>query len=88
MQILRQGLHKPLKQHEEVIILLTSLARLYVKFPISQITNIKEQILEYFNKNEQTLCQNIEINRVLTEELKEEIINKAKTFLNAGDLNG
>ena len=88
MQILRQGLHKPLKQYEEVIILLTSLARLYVKFPISQITNIKEQILEYFNKNEQTLCQNIEINRVLTEELKEEIINKAKTFLNAGDING
>lgn len=88
MQILRQGLHKPLKQYEEVIILLTSLARLYVKFPISQITKIKEQVLEYFNKNEQTLCQNIEINRVLTEELKEEIINKAKTFLNAGDLNG
>lgn len=83
MQVLRQGLHKPLRQYEEVIILVTSLAHLFVKIPLSKIGEAKDNLLSHFNKEQSLLCQKLEEGRVLTDELKKEIIDAAKSYINA-----
>ncbi len=81
MQILRQGVHKPFKQYEEVIILVVALARLFVKIPLKQIKDAEYKMLDYFKQTNSMLCNKIETERVLTPEIKDEIIKIASTFI-------
>ena len=81
MQVLRQGLHKPLKQYEEVIILVIALAHLFVKVPLNKISDVKDKVLKYFNDEQNYICHTLEENKVLTLEIKDDIINNAKTFI-------
>ena len=81
MQVLRQGLHKPLKQYEEVIILVIALAHLFVKVPLNKISDVKDKVLKYFNDEQNYICHALEENKVLTLEIKDDIINNAKTFI-------
>ena len=81
MQVLRQDLHEPLKQYEEVIILIVALNRLFIGFDLNQIGVIKRKILQAFKQKNSLLCQKIENEKVLTTEIKEEILNFAKKFI-------
>ena len=81
MQVLRQGLHKPLKQYEEVIILVIALAHLFVKVPLNKISDVKDKVLKYFNDEQNYICHALEENKGLTLEIKDDIINNAKTFI-------
>ena len=81
MQILRQGLHAPLKQYEEVIVLVSALAKVFVKLPQNKIKDCELKMLEYFKQNNLLLCDKIETERILTPEIKEEIIKTAKAFV-------
>ena len=81
MQVLRQGLHKPLKQYEEVIILVIALAHLFVKVPLNKISDVKDKVLKYFNDEQNYICHALEENKILTLEIKDDIINNAKTFI-------
>ena len=81
MQVLRQGLHKPLKQYEEVIILVIALAHLFVKVPLNKISDVKDKVLKYFNDEQNYICHALEDNKILTLEIKDDIINNAKTFI-------
>lgn len=81
MQVLRQGLHKPLKQYEEVIILVIALAHLFVKVPLNKISDVKDKVLKYFNDEQNCICHALEENKILTLEIKDDIINNAKTFI-------
>ena len=81
MQVLRQGLHKPLKQYEEVIILVIALAHLFVKVPLNKISDVKDKVLKYFNDEQNYICYALEENKILTLEIKDDIINNAKTFI-------
>ena len=83
MQILRQGVHKPFKQYEEVIILVTALARLFIKLPLKQVKDAEYKMLDYFKQTNSMLCNKIETERVLTPEIKEEIIKVATTFIDS-----
>ena len=81
MQVLRQGLHKPLKQYEEVIILVIALVHLFVKVPLNKISDVKDKVLKYFNDEQNYICHALEENKILTLEIKDDIINNAKTFI-------
>ena len=81
MQILRQGLHAPLKQYEEVLVLVSALAKVFVKLPQNKIKDCELKMLEYFKQNNLLLCDKIETERILTPEIKEEIIKTAKAFV-------
>ena len=81
MKVLRQGLHKPLKQYEEVIILVIALAHLFVKVPLNKISDVKDKVLKYFNDEQNYICYALEENKILTLEIKDDIINNAKTFI-------
>lgn len=81
MKVLRQGLHKPLKQYEEVIILVIALAHLFVKVPLNKISDVKDKVLKYFNDEQNYICHALEENKILTLEIKDDIINNAKTFI-------
>lgn len=81
MQILKQGVHQPLKQYEEVITLVAALAKVFVKLPIKRVKECQLKLLSYFAKNCPLICSKLESERVLTPEIKEEIIYNAKNFV-------
>ena len=81
MQILKQGVHQPLKQYEEVITLVAALAKAFVKLPLKRVKECQLKLLSYFAKNCPLICSKLESERVLTPEIKEEIINNAKKFV-------
>ena len=81
MQILKQGVHQPLKQYEEVITLVAALAKVFVKLPLKRVKECQIKLLSYFAKNCPLICSKLESERVLTPEIKEEIINNAKNFV-------
>lgn len=81
MQILKQGVHQPLKQYEEVITLVAALAKVFVKLPLKRVKECQLKLLSYFAKNCPLICSKLESERVLTPEIKEEIINNAKNFV-------
>ena len=81
MQILKQGVHQPLKQYEEVITLVAALAKVFVKLPFKRVKECQLKLLSYFAKNCPLICSKLESERVLTPEIKEEIIYNAKNFV-------
>lgn len=81
MQILKQGVHQPLKQYEEVITLVAALAKVFVKLPLKRVKECQLKLLNYFAKNCPLICSKLESERVLTPEIKEEIIYNAKNFV-------
>lgn len=81
MQILKQGVHQPLKQYEEVITLVAALAKVFVKLPLKRVKECQLKLLSYFAKNCPLICSKLESERVLTPEIKEEIIYNAKNFV-------
>lgn len=81
MQILRQPQYNPLKQYEEVITLVCALERLFTLVPLKDVKNCQAMLLDHFRTKEALLCQEIETKRVLTPELKEQILAVANAFL-------
>lgn len=81
MEILKQGQNCPLAQYEEVIVLVTALAHLFVTVDIDKVKDCELALLKHFNETEPELCQLIETKRVLTDDIKNRIISVAQAFI-------
>lgn len=81
MEILKQGQYSPLKQYEEVIVLVTALNHLFINVDIKHIKDCEMKLLAHFNQNESLLCESLENNKTLDEATKVSIIRVAKEFI-------
>ncbi len=83
MQILRQPQYHPLSQHQQVIILVTALARKYTNVPVNEITSFRDRLVAYVEENAPGICREIDEGEVLTDEIRNEILKCAENFVDA-----
>lgn len=81
MGLLRQDKNKPMKLHEQVITLVTALARVMEDIPDAEINEFKYGLLMYIEQQAPHIGQEINDKRTLTDSLKEEMLKLANTYL-------
>ena len=80
MQLLKQEQYHPLKQHEQVLLLVAALAHTMQEVPVKEIPVYKKALLKYLRKELKAECAVIEQTGQLTDETKNLIIVTAKDF--------
>ena len=78
MRMLRQGQYKPLKQYQQVILLVSALNHAMENIPIDDIPRFMAALLDYFGRKHPDLCEHIERTGVLTDQDREEIVAAAR----------
>jgi len=80
MQLLKQEQYHPLKQYEQVFLLVAALAHALVEIPVKEIPEFKHALLKYMEKELKVEAELIEHSGQLTPEQKNKIIATAKDF--------
>lgn len=81
MQLLKQEQYHPLKQYEQVITLVVALNHCYKKVPVDQINVLNRSLLAYMAEQHTDICDKIETDGVLTDELEQAILDNAKAYI-------
>ena len=81
MRLLRQEQYHPLKQHEQVIILITALNHILQNIPADNIKEVSSEIVRYIQSQRPQLCRSIDQTGEISDESRQEIINLAKAYL-------
>lgn len=80
MRLLRQDKQSPMNLHEQVIALVCAREKIFVGVPPKEIKNYEKKLLDYFEHYQSSLCLKIEHDKVLSDEIKNNIIAAAKKF--------
>ena len=80
MQLLKQPNQSPLTLHEQVILLMCAREKLFLDTPAKEIPKVARELLDWFAKENATLCLSIEHKKVYSEELQKKVLKAAKTF--------
>lgn len=81
MYILRQGRSAPLSQTQQIVTLVSAMAHIYQQVPVAQVCALRDYILKEFAANRQSLMLELEQGTPLTDDLRGQIIEFAKTAL-------
>ena len=81
MYILRQGRCSPLSQAQQIVTLVTAMARIYQQVPASQVCPLRDYLLGEFAAGRPQLMQELEQGAALTDEVRQQIVDFAKTAL-------
>lgn len=81
MRLLRQPKNSPMSLHRQVITLICAQARLFVDVPEREIAAVQQELLADFEQNNSVICHKIANGKTYSEELKNEIIDAAKSFM-------
>ncbi len=81
MELLKQPQFAPLQMHQQVITLVAAEEKLFVGVPLKSVKQVQTQMLEWFDKKQPDTCREIEKFKVLSDELRQKIIELAKEFL-------
>ena len=81
MYIRRQGRCSPLSQAQQIVTLVTAMARIYQQVPVSQVCPLRDFILGEFAAGRPQLMQELEQGAALTDEVRQQIVDFAKTAL-------
>ena len=81
MYILRQGRCSPLSQAQQIVTLVTAMARIYQQVPVSQVCPLRDYLLGEFAAGRPQLLQELEQGAALTDEVRQQIVDFAKTAL-------
>ena len=81
MYILRQGRSAPLSQTQQIVTLVSAMAHIYQQVPVAQVCALRDDILKEFAANRQSLMLELEQGTSLTDDLRGQIIEFAKTAL-------
>lgn len=87
MQMLKQPQYHPLTQHEQVIVLVVFLNKLMTGLPKEDIPRHVRELLDYFNANHRSLCEQIDETGVLTDEVQDAILAAGRAFRKTIDGN-
>ena len=80
MRLLRQDKQSPMNLHEQVMALVCAREKIFVGVPPKEIKNYEKKLLDYFEHYQSSLCLKIEHDKVLSDEIKNDIITAAKKF--------
>ncbi len=80
VELLKQPLSKPLALHEQVILLTAANSRLLNDVPVKQIKTFRNDLMEFIRTKYPEIINEIDTNKVLTDELSEQIKNAVKEF--------
>jgi len=83
MELLRQSNNAPLSLHRQVITLICAREKLFIDVPLKEIRTVQQKLLEYFEEHYRAVCHKIEHDKTYSEELKTEITEIAKRFINS-----
>ncbi len=78
--LLKQDKNSPLSLHEQVITLLCADAGVFTDVPLPQIKGYQTDLLAYFENRFPALCVRIDHQRIYTDELRQEIVDAARSF--------
>ena len=81
MYILRQGRCSPLSQAQQIVTLVTAMARIYQQVPVAQVCSLRDYLLGEFAAGRPQLMQELEQGAALTDEVRQQIVDFAKTAL-------
>ena len=81
MYILRQGRCSPLSQAQQIVTLVTAMARIYQQGPVAQVCSLRDYLLSEFAAGRPQLMQELEQGAALTDEVRQQIVDFAKTAL-------
>ena len=81
MYILRQGRCSPLSQAQQIVTLVTAMARVYQQVPVSQVCPLRDYLLGEFAAGRPQLMQELEQGAALTDEVRQQIADFAGTAL-------
>lgn len=80
MEMLKQPLCRPLSLHEQVITLCAATNKVMIDIDINEVKQFQMDMLEYFNNRHPEICKAINEGRVLTDELKQQILDVAAEY--------
>ena len=84
MRLLRQPQYRPLRQHEQVILLTAALSHAFQDIPTRQMDQFRKDFLEYMERTAGSLCQKIDQTGQLTDRDMAAIRNLAQAFVKHG----
>jgi F-type H+-transporting ATPase subunit alpha len=80
MRMLRQPQYHPYSQHEQVIILVSSMAHVMQDVDVDDVQTFLKGLLEKFQREHPEIGEEIEREKVLSDELKGKIIEVAQEY--------
>lgn len=83
MRILRQKQYHPLSMHQQVIVLVCAMGHVLSKVAVKDVTDFRDALLEHFEQEHSDLCRSLEDEKVLTDDMKQEILRIAEAFRTA-----
>ena len=83
MQLLKQEQYHPMKQHEQVILLVAALKHVFEAVPVSGIRPLSSAMLAYFEEHEPQMCREIDRTGLLSDDDAAEIAAQASKFVKA-----
>lgn len=83
MRILRQKQYHPLSMHQQVIVLVCAMGHVLSKVAVKDVTDFRDALLDHFEQEHSGLCRSLEDEKVLTDDMKQEILRIAEAFLAA-----
>lgn len=83
MRILRQKQYHPLSMHQQVIVLVCAMGHVLSKVAVKDVTDFRDALLDHFEQEHFDLCRSLEDEKVLTDDMKQEILRIAEAFLAA-----
>lgn len=81
MELLKQPLCHPLSMAEQVITLVAATNKLFLNVDIKKVKQTQKDMLAYFKDAEPDVIKEIEEGKVLTDDLKEHILEAGKEFM-------
>lgn len=81
MQLLKQDQHHPLKQHEQVILLVAALNHIISQVPVNDVGAFKNGLLKFIEMQAPYIRQNIDRTGELSDVDRNDIINLASDYL-------
>ena len=83
MRILRQKQYHPLSMHQQVIVLVCAMGHVLSKVAVKDVTDFRDALLDHFEQEHSDLCRSLEDEKVLTDDMKQEILRIADAFRTA-----
>lgn len=81
MRLLKQDQHHPLKQHEQVILLVAALNHIISQVPVNDVGAFKNGLLKFIEMQAPYIRQNIDRTGELSDDDRNDIINLASDYL-------
>ena len=81
MQLLRQPQYHPMKQYEQVILLVVATGRIMQEIPVTKIREFADKLLRFMKQKDCELCDDIEKTGLLLQEDRQKIMDLAREFV-------